>query len=177
MRCNYCGELLSENVKFCTNCGAPVEKKKAPSYGAQPQRPQEEARQVYEATVENSNNYFMADQYPAATPAEAIVAFFTRYADFSGRSRRSEFWWAALFCSIVSSILSNFFSSIAWIWTLATLVPMLALGVRRLHDIGKSGLWYLWQFLPVVGQLILLFQFLKDSEPATNSYGPSTKYR
>lgn len=175
MRCNYCGENLSENAKFCTNCGAPVEKKEAPSY-TQPNAAYEEPHRVYEASVENNNPY-MIDQYPAATPADAIVSLFTRYADFSGRSRRSEFWWAVLFCSIVSSILSNFFSSIAWIWTLATLVPMLALGVRRLHDIGKSGFWYLWQLFPVVGQLILLFQFLKDSEPAANFYGPSTKYR
>ncbi|MCC6909902.1 MAG: DUF805 domain-containing protein [Phycisphaerales bacterium] len=58
---------------------------------------------------------------------------------------------------------------------LAVLVPCIAVGVRRLHDTGRSGLWLLIAFIPVVGGLALLVFFVLDSEPGTDAYGPNPK--
>ena len=105
---------------------------------------------------------------------EAVKMFFTRYTDFRGRSRRSEYWWVCLFSSIVGGIIGTIIPDFAWIWTLIILVPTLALYVRRLHDAGKSGWFYLWILLPLAGTIIILIQFLKDSAP-DNQWGPNPK--
>lgn len=105
---------------------------------------------------------------------DAVKLFFTRYADFRGRSRRSEYWWVVLFNMIVSGILSTVLPDFAWIWSLVTLVPSLAICVRRLHDVGKSGWWYLWFLLPIIGWIILLIKFCTDSTE-DNQWGPDPK--
>ena len=61
------------------------------------------------------------------------------------------------------------------IFALALLVPSIALAVRRLHDIGKSGWWYLIVFIPIIGILVLLYFFVLDSQPGSNQYGPNPK--
>ena len=105
---------------------------------------------------------------------EATKLFFTRYADFKGRSRRSEYWWASLATSIISGVLSVIIPNFAWIWTLAILVPGVSICVRRLHDIGKSGWWYLINFIPLVGQIIFIVFACKDSTE-DNQWGPNPK--
>ena len=106
---------------------------------------------------------------------EAVKLFFTRYTDFKGRSRRSEYWWFTLFNIIVSSVLSAIVPDFAWIWSLVVLVPGIAVVVRRLHDVGKSGWFYLWILLPLVGGILILIQMLKDSAP-DNRWGSNPKY-
>ena len=101
--------------------------------------------------------------------------FFTKYADFNTRSRRSEYWWAALFCSLAGMVASAILKNYAWLWTLAILVPSIALGVRRLHDIGKPGTYYLFVLIPLVGSIILLVWFCQDST-GDNQWGPNPKY-
>ena len=105
---------------------------------------------------------------------EAVKLAFTRYAEFGGRSRRSEYWWFTLFNVIVSGIISTVLPDYAWIWSLVMLVPSLAICIRRLHDVGKSGWFYLWILLPLVGSIILLIQFCKDSTE-DNQWGPNPK--
>ena len=105
---------------------------------------------------------------------EAIKLAFTHYADFSGRSRRSEYWWFCLFNMIVGGIIGFILPDIAWIWTLVVLVPGTALCVRRLHDVGKRGWYYLWILLPIVGAIMILIQFCKDSTE-DNQWGPNPK--
>ena len=61
------------------------------------------------------------------------------------------------------------------IFALALLVPSIALAVRRLHDIGKSGWWYLIALIPLIGLLVLLYFFVLDSQPGSNQYGPNPK--
>ena len=119
---------------------------------------------------------------------EAIVNVFQNYANFSGRARRSEYWYFTLFMCIVTAVLSGInaavfgpdaqmtvFTVIQGIFSLATLIPSLAVTVRRLHDIGKSGWFYLLALIPIVGGIILLVWECKDSEPGTNNYGPNPK--
>ena len=108
---------------------------------------------------------------------EAVALFFSRYADFKGRSRRSEYWWVMLFNVIVSVVLVLLPDSLAFLsslWSLAILVPSLAICIRRLHDVGKSGWWYLFILIPLVGGIILLVQFCKDSTE-DNPWGPNPK--
>lgn len=113
--------------------------------------------------------------------ADAVKSVFSQYAGFNGRARRSEFWYFYLFNIIVAAVLGilssflGFFSIISGLYSLAILVPSIAVGIRRLHDIGKSGWFYLICFIPLVGSIILLIFFAKDSEPGENQYGPNPK--
>ena len=109
---------------------------------------------------------------------EAIKTCFKKYADFSGRARRSEYWFWALFTGIVGAVAAVIEGSdstvLSAIVSLAFFIPNLAVGVRRMHDVGKSGWFYLWILLPLVGGIILLIQFCKDSTDA-NQWGPNPK--
>ena len=105
---------------------------------------------------------------------EAIKLAFVHYADFKGRSRRSEYWWFCLFNMIVAGVVSVLLTDFAWVWSLVVLVPGLALSVRRLHDVGKSGWYYLWMFLPLAGPIMILIQLCKDSTE-NNQWGPNPK--
>lgn len=120
----------------------------------------------------------------------AVVSFFSKFATFSGRARRSEFWFAVLFTTLVSIVLAVIFpgetqvindiaiqqSSLASnLWQLAILVPSLALSWRRLHDVGRKGTYYLFILIPIVGLIMLLIQFVKDSQPGANEFGEPVK--
>ena len=106
--------------------------------------------------------------------SDSIKSVFSQYAGFNGRARRSEYWWFTLFTMIVSGIIGAILPDFAWIWTLIVLVPSLAVSIRRLHDVGKSGWFYLWVLLPLVGHIIVLIQFCKDSTE-DNQWGPNPK--
>jgi DNA-binding CsgD family transcriptional regulator len=85
----------------------------------------------------------------------SIVVCLAKYADFEGRAARPEFWWFALFIVLATSALEYISMALASIFLIATLLPLLAVGARRLHDIGKSGLWQLFLLVPVGGIVIL----------------------
>ncbi|WP_051538141.1 DUF805 domain-containing protein [Butyrivibrio proteoclasticus] len=112
---------------------------------------------------------------------EAISSVFSHYADFSGRARRSEFWFFYLFTSIIEGVLyilalmSNVFAVLLLISTLALFIPSLSVAVRRLHDTGRSGAWILIALIPF-GRIIRLVFYCSDSEAGCNQYGPSPKY-
>lgn len=126
---------------------------------------------------------------------DAIKNVFSHYADFNGRARRSEYWYFTLFNIIVSSALSGIGRFLAYllpltsefqqdiiaeslsvIWSIAILIPSIALVVRRLHDIGKSGWSYLVILIPIVGFFIILVWVCTDSDRGMNEYGDSPKY-
>ncbi len=109
-----------------------------------------------------------------------------KYADFSGRARRSEFWFFALF-NVIVSIVANVIDSVlglpdvgtsglvSTLAGLALLVPGLAVGARRLHDTGRSGWWLLIGLIPLIGAIVLIVFFVQDSHPQPNQHGPSPK--
>ena len=105
---------------------------------------------------------------------EAIKTCFSKYADFSGRARRSEFWYWTLFSFLVGIILA-WIPVLGQIICLAFFVPGLAVSVRRLHDIGRSGWWYLLCFVPIVGPIILIVWYCTDSQPGSNKWGTNPK--
>ena len=93
---------------------------------------------------------------------EAIKSVFSKYATFSGRARRSEFWYFFLFNFLVSFVLGliPFLSVVSGLWALAVLIPNLAVAVRRLHDIGKSGWTYLYFLIPSFIFIGYMFYFI-----------------
>ena len=127
---------------------------------------------------------------------EAIKTVLGKYADFSGRAQRSEFWWWNLGYAIVyyaiyfviggvyGGDLSRFMETqdfayyptgmVVWLglFNLAFLLPNLAVSVRRLHDTGRSGWWFLLNFLCCVGGIVLLVWYCQGSEEGENEYGP-----
>ncbi|MET7480832.1 DUF805 domain-containing protein [Streptomyces sp. NPDC005648] len=106
-----------------------------------------------------------------------------KYAQFSGRSRRAEYWQYALFVGIAYVVLlvlalaskSSVVYGLIVVFYLGVLVPSLAVGVRRLHDTGKSGWWLLFGVIPLVGPITLLVFTCLDSQPGPNQYGPNPK--
>ncbi len=88
---------------------------------------------------------------------ESILVCFKKYAEFNGRASRSEFWWFALFITLVTTALVYISETLGSIFLIATLLPLLAVGTRRLRDIGKSGWWQLYLLVPVGGLVILGF--------------------
>ena len=107
-----------------------------------------------------------------------------QYADFMGRARRSEYWYFVLFNMIVSFVItfvvtliagSSVGTIIGYLYALGVFIPSLAVGVRRLHDAGKSGWYYLVGFIPLIGWIWLLILLCKDSQPGTNEWGVNPK--
>lgn len=148
--CRACGKELHESAPFCPHCGAPQ--------AAAPAAP------------------------PQFVDAEGFFDYafrpFRKYAVFQGRARRKEYWYFLLFLSGVNFMLgflgglfqSSSLGLLSTLLVLATFIPSLAVGVRRLHDSDRSGWWLL---LPVVNLVLLCF----DSDTGSNRFGPSPKYR
>jgi len=112
---------------------------------------------------------------------------FRQYSDFNGRARRKEYFMFSLFNALfmiltmlISVGLSSWldapaFISIYALYILASLVPSLAVSVRRLHDIGKSGWMLLVGCIPLVGAIWMFVLLITDSDPQNNQYGPNPK--
>ena len=110
-----------------------------------------------------------------------------KYAVFTGRARRKEYWMFVLWNFIVSfvigiiiglaSVLANApaLSSVVWLYVLAVLLPSLAVAVRRLHDTNRGGWWLLICLVPLVGAIMILVFMVQDGTPGDNKYGPNPK--
>ena len=131
-----------------------------------------------------------------------LECFTKHYVDFSGRARRSEYWGTVLFNVIAQVVLSVVLVAVLVIWFSSTemnadvsvvrlslimikavrslynliwLLPGLAVAVRRLHDIGKSGWNLLWIFLPIIGWIMLIYWYCQDSQLGENKWGANPK--
>jgi len=103
------------------------------------------------------------------------------YADFEGRARRKEYWMFAAINFLISIALAaiDYVTGLGFLqslYGLAVLVPGIAVGVRRLHDIGKSGWWILIILIPLVGAVWLVVLLATEGTPEDNEYGASPKY-
>jgi uncharacterized membrane protein YhaH (DUF805 family) len=115
---------------------------------------------------------------------QSWVLFFRNYAKFSGRSSRSAYWFWILWSLIITIVIEVLRASIGGevspvdiidlVWSLAILVPSIALGARRLHDVGKSG-W--WQLIPltIIGIIPFLIWVLRAGDSETNKYGDNVE--
>ena len=104
-----------------------------------------------------------------------------KYADFSGRARRTEYWMFFLFnfviaigVSVVDYVLGTT-GILGLLFALAILIPSIAVGVRRLHDTDRSGWWLLIGFVPLIGAIVLIIFLVLDSSPGDNRFGANPK--
>lgn len=110
-----------------------------------------------------------------------------KYAVFSGRAQRAEYWYFILFyilifigLSFIDGMTGSFSAEASMglfggLYSLALLIPSLAVGVRRLHDTGRTGWWLLIGLIPLIGAIVLLVFFVQDSAPGENAYGANPK--
>lgn len=110
-----------------------------------------------------------------------------KYAVFNGRARRKEYWYYYLFYMliyivlIIIDVVAGTFSAeagmglLSGIYTLAVLIPSIAVGVRRLHDTNRSGWWLFIGLIPIIGAIVLIVFLASDSKPEENQYGPNPK--
>lgn len=117
------------------------------------------------------------------------IKCFKQYADFRGRARREEYWNFVLFNIIISLTLTfisfilgltnpdTYRDPLSSLYSLIAFVPGLAVSVRRLHDIGKSGWYILLVLIPILGWIALIYLHFKDGDPYTNEYGEDPKNR
>jgi uncharacterized membrane protein YhaH (DUF805 family) len=110
-----------------------------------------------------------------------------QYADFSGRARRTEYWMFTLVNVIIGLVLSLVdevvfvgpgLSTTGWlgtIYSVALIIPTLAVGARRLHDTGRSGWWQLIALIPLIGVIVLIVFFALEGQRSTNAHGPDPK--
>ena len=138
MNCPTCGKENESSAQFCGICGTPLTYQQATGI-----------------------DYGVDSSKPMVGFSEAIGLGFKNYINFSGRATRAEYWWWCLFLVVTGVVLGTIDSitgigALQNIFNLATLIPGLALGARRLHDIGKSGWWQLLWFAIIVGWIILI---------------------
>ena len=118
---------------------------------------------------------------------EATEVCFTKYFNFSGRARRSEYWFFTLFTLLTSSFFIYFEgymgifpntdqAVLANIFSLLVIIPSIAVGVRRLHDTNHSGWWYLLIVIPIIGWIVILIWLCKNSDEEDNRFGSNPKY-
>jgi uncharacterized membrane protein YhaH (DUF805 family) len=122
----------------------------------------------------------------------ALRAFWSNYRNFKGRARRSEYWFIQLFLvatnlavavidlALMDGDVDRFIANggggiVGLIWIIATIVPALAVLIRRLHDTNRSGWWALIGFVPIIGTIAILIFTVTDSTQGENRYGASPK--
>lgn len=121
----------------------------------------------------------------AVSFGEALPLFFKNYANFSGRSSRGAYWWLLLINILISLVLgfvdglmftnavrSTGFGVLGGLYSLATLIPGIAIGFRRLHDVDKSAWWLLIALIPIVGAIVLLIFTAQAGTSGSNRFGP-----
>lgn len=157
--CKKCGMYFAEDVNFCLNCG--------------------ESLNEFETQV---NKKFIRTREMSFE--DAVASFWKGYFDFTGRSRRREFWYSAIcnwLIAITISLLGvitirQLASVMELMFTAMVVLPNLSVAIRRMHDIGKSGLMLLVSFIPVIGTIWVIILLAMDSDRETNIYGESPKY-
>lgn len=210
--CIKCSNVIeNDDAKFCKKCGTPltpvnktvvntseadVSKTTDSSYdggislGTGIYQPTPDLRKKEEvgSFVQNHSKYHDSSSTYRRSEgnrnmAWAIKSCFKRYATFSGRASRSEYWYFALFNNMLiwipiilafvidHDIISPILCVAALLYILAIIIPGLAVAVRRLHDIGKSGSYCFVSFIPYIGAFILLYFLCKPSEEGENMYG------
>lgn len=104
-----------------------------------------------------------------------------KYATFTGRAHRTEYWMFVLVYIVIAIVLSivdaivKTGNIVSALFALALLIPSIAVAVRRLHDTSRSGWWLLLGFIPLIGAIVLLVFMCLDSTPGANEHGPNPK--
>jgi uncharacterized membrane protein YhaH (DUF805 family) len=126
----------------------------------------------------------MSEEDNNMTFDQAIVRCFRKYADFTGRAARSEFWWFILFTILVSAALSalnlltpngaiTLGTALVQVWSITILLPSLAVATRRLRDSGRSWMELLWLLVPIAGVIIVVIRLVEPSQEAAPTNAPA----
>ncbi len=123
---------------------------------------------VFQSIYVNKGNYM-----------EYFIGALKKFADFTGRARRKEFWMFTLFYIIFYAVAATIdvvtgLYMLSGIFSLALLIPTLAISARRLHDTGRSGWWQLIGLIPLIGAIVLIVFYVQDSVEG-NEYGENPK--
>lgn len=167
MFCSNCGRSIEAEQVFCVSCGQRLnaQSKAASASIHQPSLPR------VDLDAENAPKQMSF--------IETIKFSYKNYARFSGRAARSEYWYWVLFVwvgLIVSAMFiekSIFFLLVYFVFVFSVIIPGIARGVRRLHDINKSGAFLFIGLIPVVGAILLLVWFCTKGDSVPNIYGPA----
>lgn len=192
MFCKNCREQIGDNDAECPRCGETTGNQPQPRY-----RPPQNQQYQQQAPVFQQPNFESQYQKPDITMRQIILSIFKgyisvikNYIDFSGRARRTEYWLFYLCNMIIAAISYVFyfigikiqsntmimiFALFILIFGLVVLLPGIAVTVRRLHDIGKSGIWYFITFVPFIGGICLLILLVTAGTTGSNQYGLDPK--
>lgn len=181
MICPHCATNNKDGNAFCTECGWKLIRPVEPAMEETPKAPNTDFYQAPSYETPTYTGTVIGGDGPVRKIGfkEAVVSFFQNYVKFDGRATRSEYWYVVLFCIIVDLVISAIGgfagdtakTALNTIWSLGTLLPSLGLAWRRMHDIGKSGLFNLLLLIPLVGWIICIVMYCKDSD-LDNEYGP-----
>jgi len=172
--CTKCGKELPPNSKFCVDCGAAIV--------LEPQTKKEEAIAITSPARETKKEKKIMNYY---------LEVLKKYAVFTGRAQRAEYWYFFLFHIIISfvlvilamlaspegdvGLLSGIILALYTLYFWVVLIPGIAVSVRRLHDTNHSGRWLFIILVPIIGVIVLLVFMVRDSQPGANKYGPNPK--
>ena len=167
MFCSNCGSSAGNSQIFCSSCGNRLGSQVMPNL----------VSASYSGQVITD---FSSENAPKSMNfVESIKFSYKNYARFSGRASRSEYWywmmfvWLGVFSSAFLMGVSELFSLLYLAFIFSAVIPGIARGVRRLHDINRSGAHLLLGIIPIVGPILLLVWFCKKGDAAANVYGPA----
>lgn len=182
--CPQCGQPVSTDARFCPKCGCEFQPQRQwqqtppPNQNQWQQTPPPHQQQYQQQWQQPNLGYTTAPngmRMRNLDMMEACKMYWQKYVDFEGRSRRTEYWWATLMVFVISLVF-GWIPVVGWLISLATIVPSIAVGVRRLHDINKSGWFMLLNLIPIVGSIILIVWFCQEGTIGPNQYGEDPKY-
>lgn len=177
MECPYCHEMIEETAQYCPHCGKAVIKSKAevtPEKEKENLSMAEEGKksQVQQEKAPKSAASYIKENIPNTENWQEM------YLSTKGRISRSTFFvrWLLLLVTVgIISVVFSFVPPVAAAFSLIGLIMQITLGVRRLHDLGHSGLWAIIFCIPVLYFVILLALFFMKGDAGDNAYGPKTK--
>jgi uncharacterized membrane protein YhaH (DUF805 family) len=142
----------------------------------------QEISEIYNPQKQSQSITGSAEVLPEMSPIDYYVRAFQKYAQFSGRATRAEYWWfylvtiaVSILLSIIDMILNTPLEFISLIYLIVSLIPSTSIQVRRLHDVDKSGWYMLLNLVIIIGWIWLLILNILDSTPGDNKYGPNPK--
>ncbi|ERL19500.1 MULTISPECIES: DUF805 domain-containing protein [Acidaminococcus] len=177
VECPYCHEMIEETAQYCPHCGKAVIKSKA-------EVTPEKEKENLSMAEEGKKSQFQQEKAP-----KSAVSYIKEnipntenwqemYLSTKGRISRSTFFvrWLLLLVTVgIISVVFSFVPPVAAAFSLIGLIMQITLGVRRLHDLGHSGLWAIIFCIPVLYFVILLALFFMKGDAGDNAYGPKTK--
>ena len=152
MFCPKCGKETSNDVKFCSNCGANIS-----------------AQSVHGSVITTAGSGSLGEKM---TFPKSIATCFAKYVDYKGRASRPEFWWSYLFTVLISwaSILVDSSQVLSMIINLVMFLPTIAVSSRRLHDTNRSGWWQLI-CITIIGIIPYVIWLASKGSDQNNQYG------